>query len=157
MFRWLKSLFGVPEPAGPPQLLRSVSIQQPTITQDIVTLDADGWRIEAQGPAESVRLFEISVANLEQCMITYRAEVRTESLAGKCYLEMWCRVPGRGEFFSKGLNQTVTGTTAWSQHEIPFYLRAGQKADLLKLNLAVEGTGSIWLRRVEIYKTPLTS
>jgi len=70
---------------------------------------------------------------------------------------MWCRLPGRGEFFSKGQQQAVSSTTDWAAYEIPFYLRKNQRPDLIKLNIAVEGTGTVWLRNVEILKTPLSS
>jgi hypothetical protein len=68
---------------------------------------------------------------------------------------MWCRLPGRGEFFSKGLQQAVSGTANWSHYEIPFYLKKGQKPDLIKLNLAVEGAGTVWLRNIELLRTRL--
>jgi hypothetical protein len=70
---------------------------------------------------------------------------------------MWCRLPGRGEFFCKGIHQAVSGTANWARYEIPFYLKSGQKPDLIKLNLAVQGTGTVWLRSIELLKTPLAS
>jgi len=69
---------------------------------------------------------------------------------------MWCRLPGRGEFFSKGVDQAVEGTTDWVSCEIPFYLKKGQRPDLIKLNLAIEGSGKVWIRDVELLKTPLS-
>jgi hypothetical protein len=83
--------------------------------------------------------------------------MKTDGLAGRAFLEMWCRLPGHGEFFSKGLNQAVRGTTDWASYEIPFYLKKGQKPDLIKLNLIVEGRGKIWLRDVQLFKTPMNS
>ncbi len=66
---------------------------------------------------------------------------------------MWCRLPGRGEFFSRGLNQTLKGTTDWASYEIPFRLKKGERPDLIKLNLAVEGRGKVWIKDVELLKT----
>jgi hypothetical protein len=88
-------------------------------------------------------------------MLTYRAEMKTEDLKGRAFLEMWCGLPGRGEFFSKGFQQAVSGTIGWSRYETPFYLKKGQKPDLIKLNLVIEGTGKVWLRHVELLQTPL--
>jgi hypothetical protein len=68
---------------------------------------------------------------------------------------MWCRLPGRGEFFSKGLQQGVKGTTDWSSYETPFILKAGQRPDLIKLNLVGEGAGTVWIKEVELLRTPL--
>ena len=89
--------------------------------------------------------------------MTYRAEIKAEGLQGRAFLEMWCRLPGRGEFFSKGYKQAVSGTVRWVRYEIPFYLKRGQKPDLIKLNVVVEGPGTVWLRNVELLKTPLAS
>jgi len=55
-------------------------------------------------------------------MITYRARIKTEGLEGRAYLEMWCRLPGRGEFFSKGFQQAVSGTTGRATYETPSIL-----------------------------------
>jgi len=156
VLKWLRSLFGVPEPVGPPQTIRLFRTSDSTITQDHISVEQDSWLIDAS-EKQTIRLFEVQNAGLEQCMLTYRAKVKAEGLRGRAFLEMWCRVPGRGEFFSKGLNQAVTGTADWANYEIPFYLRKGQKADLVKLNLEVDGVGKIWIKDIELLQTPLTS
>jgi len=58
---------------------------------------------------------------VEQCVLTYRVQMKTESIQGGAYLEMWC----------------------------------GQRPDLIKLNLAVEGAGTAWIRDVEVLQTQL--
>jgi len=95
------------------------------------------------------------VAAIEQCIVTYRAQLKTANLQGGVYLEMWCRLPGRGEFFSKGFQQKVKGTNEWASYEVPFYLKKGQQPDLFKLNVVVEGSGTVWLRKLELLQTPL--
>ena len=60
-------------------------------------------------------------------MLTYRAELKAADLERGAYLEMWCRFPGRGEFFSKGLQQKAKGTTGWSSYEVPFSLKAAER------------------------------
>ncbi|OLE37938.1 MAG: hypothetical protein AUG00_06775 [Candidatus Rokubacteria bacterium 13_1_20CM_2_70_7] len=87
--------------------------------------------------------------------MTYRARIKSANVQGRAYLEMWCRFPGRGEFFSKGIQQTVTGTTDWASSETPFLLKQGQRPDLIKLNLAVEGSGTLWIDGVELLATSL--
>jgi hypothetical protein len=81
--------------------------------------------------------------------------MKSEDLSGRAFLEMWCRLPGRGEFFSKGLNQAITGSSDWASYEIPFYLKKGQRPDLIKLNLVIEGRGTVSIRDVELLKAPL--
>jgi hypothetical protein len=68
---------------------------------------------------------------------------------------MWCRFPGRGEFFSKGLHQKAKGTVGWSSYEVPFNLKAGERPDLIRLNVAFDGPGTVWVRNVELVRTPL--
>src|SRR5574341_829559 len=150
----LKSLFQQPSPAGPPETLRKFGSSDEPLTRDGVSADEGGWRMDIAGE-RSVRLFEVPEPGIEQCVVTYRAEVKTADAEGRVYLEMWCRFPGRGEFFSKGLQQAVTGTTVWASHETPFILKKGQRPDLIKLNLVSEGRATVWLRDVELLKTAL--
>ncbi|MBI4463375.1 MAG: hypothetical protein HY647_01615 [Acidobacteria bacterium] len=156
MWNWIKSLFQVPEPAGPPQLLRRFAISDRILTQDGVSVASDGWRMEST-EKRTIRLYEVSEPGVEQCILTYRAQIKTANLQKGAYLEMWCRFPGRGEFFSKGLHHRVKGTTEWASYETPFYLRKGQRPDLVKLNLVTEGRGTLWLRNVELFQAPLKS
>ena len=74
---------------------------------------------------------------------------------GKAYLEIWCRFPGRGEFFARGLHDPVMGSSDWASYEVPFFLKPDEVPDLLKVNLAVEGSGQVWIRNIELEHTPL--
>ncbi len=154
MLKWLKSLFKVPEPAGPPQELKTYTTDDSTISRDCISIEDDAWCVECK-EKRTIQLFELADPNVEQCIITYRARLKSEDLNGRAYLEMWCRFPGRGEFFSKGLNNTVNGTNDWATYEVPFYLKQNQKPDLIKVNLVIEGTGTIWIRDVQLLWTPL--
>ena len=156
MLKWLASLFKAPQPSGPPQTIRVFRTADPTIARSGIDVHSDAWLIDAKEP-QTFRLFEVEDPEAQQCLITYRATIKSDGLAGRAFLEMWCRFPGQGEFFSKGLRQTVSGTTGWASYEIPFYLKKGQKPDLIKLNVAVEGTGKVWLKDIELLKTPLSS
>jgi len=135
--------------------MRSFSPSAPTISKDSVVPESDRWRITGSGETQTVRLFEVIDPGVEHCVLTYRAQLKTESLEGKAYLEMWCRLPERGEFFSKGLHNAVQGTNDWASYEIPFFLRRGQKPDLLKLGLVMEGAGTLWIKDVQLLQTPL--
>lgn len=157
MLNWLKSRFAGPKPTGPPQLLRAFASDQPTIPHTGIRAENGAWRIDAGAEEQPIRLFEVGNPAVERCLLTYRAELKAEGLQGRAFLVMWCRLPGRGEFFSKGYKQALSGTVDWSRYEIPFYLKEGQKPDLIKLNVVVEGPGTVWLRNVELLETPLAS
>ena len=83
--------------------------------------------------------------------------IKTEELEKRAYLQMWCRLPGVGEFFSKGLHNSVVGTNGWATYEIPFRLEKGQEPDLIRLELVMEGKGTLWIKDVELLKSPLPS
>ena len=145
-----------PQAVGPPQPLRNFESSDAIINQDAVTLEEDVLAIVVDAE-RSVRLFEVHEPEVDNCILTYRADLKTEDAQGRVFLVMWCRFPGRGEFFSKGLDQSVKGTNDWASYEIPFYLKSGQVPDLIKLNLACEGRAKIWVRNIELLHTPLGS
>jgi hypothetical protein len=144
-----------PGPAGPVERVRTFGSTDAPITTSGVSADEGGWRIERAG-AGSVPLFEVTANALENTVLTYRARMKASDVTGKAFLEMWVRVPGRGEFFSRGLAQPLTGTSGWASYEIPFYLNeAGVRADLVKLNVAFDGGGgTVWMKDVELLRAP---
>ena len=154
MLDWLKSLFRPPEPAGPPRTVRAFAPSDQPITRDGVVLTGDGWRIDA-GDTRTVCLFEIPDPGVEQCTLAYRARMKTANVRGRAYLEMWCQFPGGGDYFSKGFHHAVRGANDWASCETPFYLKKGQRPELIKLNLVVEGGGTVWLKDLELRETPL--
>ena len=141
---------------GPPQRLRAFGSSDTPIAATGVTADEGGWRIERAAPG-TVPLFEVPAPGLGNAVVTYRARMRARDVTGKAYLEMWVRVPGRGEFFSRGLAQPLQGTSGWASYEIPFFLgEKGVTADLVKLNVAFEGGGgTVWIEDVELLKASL--
>jgi hypothetical protein len=138
-------------------VLRAFAPEEPTLTQSGIRVENGAWHIDAGAEEQTIRLFEVENPAVEHCLLTYRADLKAEDLQGRAFLEMWCRLPGRGEFFSKGYQQAVSGTVDWARYEIPFYLKGDQKPDLIKLNVVVEGMGRVWLRNLELLKTPLAS
>jgi len=130
------------------------------ITQSGVQLDkeisSDGngsLKITAAEPT-AVRLFEVRDIDIDNARLIYQAKVRTEGVKGQVYLEMWAHFPGRGEFFSRGLQTPLTGTTNWTAEEIPFFLKKGEKPDFVKLNLVINGKGTAWIDDIRLLKAP---
>jgi hypothetical protein len=138
----------------PRGLVRKFGPSDKPLSQEGLKAEQGGWRVDAAQP-RTVPLFEIADPGVEDCMLTYRARIKTANLKGRAYLEMWCRLPGSGEFFSKGLFKPASGTTDWASYQIPFYLQKGQRPDPIKLNLMVEGTGLVWIKDVELISGPL--
>ncbi len=111
-------------------------------------------RIDADKPI-TVRLFEVDDVDVENARLIYQARLRTENLKGQAFLEMWCHFPGKGEFFSRGLQNPLSGTTNWLTEETPFFLQKGQKPDRVKLNVVITGKGTLWIDDIKLIKGPL--
>jgi hypothetical protein len=120
-------------------------------------ISADGkgsLRVDAK-ESMTVPLFEVTDVGVENATLIYQASLQSENLDGKAFLEMWVRIPGKGEFFSRGLDRPITGTMSWMTVATPFLLQAGQKPDLIRLNLVVQGKGRVWIDDVHLMREPL--
>jgi tRNA A-37 threonylcarbamoyl transferase component Bud32 len=105
--------------------------------------------------AQSFPLFEVPNPDVENCAVIYRASLKAEDIKGRAYLEMLCRFPGSGESFSRGLDTAISGTKNWTVSQTRFFLKPGEKPDLIRLNLALEGGGTVSLRDAELLRAPL--
>lgn len=131
---------------GPPEVIYTNGLDSldASLTKTGVTADSGALRVDATGPV-TLALAEVPLASAEGVLLTYGAKLRSQDLKGQAFLEMWCVVPGRGEFFSRGVDQAITGTTEWVSRQVPFVLEPGQRASLAKLNLVVTGPGTVWI------------
>ncbi len=120
-----------------------------------VSSDGNGsLRITATEPTV-LRLFETGNIDIENARLIYQARLRTENAEGQVFLEMWCHFPGKGEFFSQGLQSPLTGTTNWTTEETLFFLKQGENPDNIKLNLVIQGKGTIWIDDIRLLQAPL--
>jgi predicted Ser/Thr protein kinase len=128
--------------------LKAFTTADPPLSGELTVSD-DAWLLDSPR-AQTVALFEVRDLEVGPGAIFYEAELRTEGFEGSVYLEMWCRFPGRGEFFSRGSSQALSGTTAWVSRQIPFLLKEGDQPDLVRLNFAAQGAGRVWIRNVKL-------
>ena len=131
-----------------------ISKQGVKIDRDISSDKGGSLRISADEPMV-VRLFETGDLGVEDARLNYRAQVRTESVTGKVYLEMWCLFPEKGQFFSRGLNNTLSGTSQWKTLHMPFFLRKGENPDNVFLNIVIDGKGTVWIDDIRLTAGPL--
>ncbi len=97
-----------------------------------------------------IRLYETGDIDIENAQLIYRARLRTQGIEGPVYLEMWCSLPGKGEFFSRAFQSPLSGSTDWTTQETPFFLQKGQNPDNVKLNLVVNGKGTVWINDIRL-------
>jgi len=128
------------------------------ITQSAVEIDSQ-VRKEGQGSLRLtvtepsvIRLFETEDIDIEDAALIYQAKLRTEGAQGNVYLEMWCTFEGKGDFFSRGLQAPLKGTTDWVTEEIPFFLKKGENPNNVKLNVVSEGPAAIWIDDIRLLK-----
>ncbi len=135
--------------------LEGVITQSGVIIDKQISSDGNGsLRIETT-ERTTVRLFETGDIDIENARLIYRARLRTEDVEGQVYLEMWCHFAGLGDSFSKGLDRPLTGSTDWVTEEIPFFLKKGENPDNVKLNLVINGKGTVWIDDIRLLKGPL--
>jgi hypothetical protein len=130
---------------------RSVA-QQPGLEFDPDN-SSDGhgsFRIDASGERTVVELADVPIDAPKLPRLSYRAKLRGEDVAGRAYLEMWVTVKDKGQFFSRALHSQISGTSDWSTHEAPFFLEADQVPTRAKLNVVIEGSGTVWVDAVTL-------
>ena len=132
---------------------------------DIATLglklESDtGVKVEGNGSIKistlwptTICLGEVAGLDIENAKLIYKAEVKSQ-LEGAALLEMWVHVGG-GQYFSRGLNSTVTGNSDWKSIHTPFMLQKGQNPDKVTLNLIINGKGTVWIDNILLSKEPL--
>jgi hypothetical protein len=126
------------------------------ITADTVakTDGAASIKVETAWPTV-INLAEITGLDIESAALVYEADVRSEGLKGTAFLEMWCHFPDGGQYFSRGLNSTTSGSSDWRRLTTKFFLQEGQKPNKVTLNLAVNGRGTVWIDKQRLAREPL--
>ena len=131
-----------------------INLSRVTLDSTVYAEGSGSIKIVAKKPMV-VKLYETGNLDVENCHIIYQAKLKTAGLQGFAYLEMWCHFPGKGEFFSRALQSKLTGDNDWSSHEASFLLQTGERPDNVKLNLAVNGTGTVWIDEIKLLKVAI--
>ncbi len=131
------------------------------ITRNNVAIDEE-IKIQGKGslrisaPVSTVvELFEKKDVNTDGVKLVYSAKLHTEDLKGKAYLEMLIFYPDGRKNFSRSLESALSGTSEWTEESISFPLKKGLKPSAVKLNLVIDGTGTVWVDDVRLLKFPL--
>jgi len=115
---------------------------------------ASSIRITAQWPV-TVCLGAVAGLEIENAELVYSAKVKTElEETGTAFLEMWAHL-GTEQYFSKGMNNAVSGKSDWTTIRTPFLFGEGQKPDKVTLNLVINGSGTVWIDDVVLSEEPL--
>jgi hypothetical protein len=152
----LNRAIGLGLEAQPAELVKAFGPFSDTPLSTSAKLADGAWSISVAS-SETVRLFEVpeplSSGGQGRPALTYRARMKSDDLQGRAYLEMWCRFEGEGEFFSRGFQNALMGPDNWATVETSFSIPSRKRPDLVRLNLVVEGKGTILIKDVELLKT----
>jgi hypothetical protein len=101
----------------------------------------------------TICLGQVASLNVENAKLVYRAKVKSD-LDGTAFLEMWAQVGG-GQYFSRGMNDVISGKSDWKTIQTPFLFQKGQKPDKVTLNLVINGKGTVWIDDIVLSKEAL--
>ena len=101
------------------------------------------------------KIYETGDLDIENAQLIYQAKLRTQDVAGKVFLEMWCVFGEKKEYFSRAVQSPLSGTSDWTVQETPFFLKKGENPADIKLNLVLEGSGTVWIDDIRLLKRPL--
>jgi len=128
------------------------------ITQTGIQLDKnisdDGngsIKIETAKPLV-VQLYLIDDVKVDDTQVVYEANIKSNDLKGQAYLEMWCVFKDKGEYFSRGFDSIISGDEDWKTIRTVFNLEKGERPDQIKLNVVVNGVGTIWIDDIHLSK-----
>lgn len=125
--------------------LNGIAAQPGVQIDKSVSSDGNGsLKIEAAGPV-SIPLYIIDDVRVEDTQLIYEAKIKSESLNGQALLEMWCVFRDQGEFFSRGFDSAIAGTTEWKTIKTVFLLKKNEMPDQIKLNVIINGVGTVWI------------
>ncbi|HEX6230269.1 MAG TPA: hypothetical protein VF029_00985 [Actinomycetota bacterium] len=82
-------------------------------------------------------------------------EVRYEDVQGSGFLEMWSVFDGDERYFSRTLDRegplaALSGSSAWREFELPFFLQGSEPPRRLEVNLVLPGAGRVWIGSIEL-------
>jgi hypothetical protein len=120
-----------------------------------VSSDGNGSIKIVAPESTTVRLYETGDMDIENARLVYQAKIRTEKVIGQVFPEMWCVFEGKDEYFSRGLQSLVTSDSDWADIETMFYLKLGENPNNIKLNLVINGSGTVWIDDIKLVKHPL--
>ncbi len=155
MLAWIKTFILPPRPLGSPLLFETFNHEVAPLRQDLSPVPGtrSEWCLKCRAP-EIVSLFEIENPRIEGCLLTYRAEMRSEGLRSSACLELSCHFPDEAPLIRLGWHHLLSGDQNWEYYELTQRLRPGQRPDQVLLSLAIEGPGTIWLKNVQVIVTP---
>lgn len=119
---------------------------------------ADGGgslRAESARP-RTVRLYEVrNPRGLEGRLIVLTARLKSVGIRGEAFPELWIHESGRSDVQVRNPAGVVLKTQDWTPVRIEYRCERGERPDLLRVNLVIDGYGRAWIDDIRITSEPL--
>jgi hypothetical protein len=133
--------------------VKAFSTSDKPIDENVV-VDGEGWSVDCHQP-QTYRLFEVPNPGVGTGMVSFSASMISQNLKGRVYVEMIYRMPDGTEHSVKDVQDAMSVTNKLSGSKARHVFKEGEKPDLFKLNLVVEGRGKISFKYVEFSKVTI--
>lgn len=100
----------------------------------------------------TVRLANVDLKDkkIDQSVVAFTADMQAVNFTGKAYLEMWLHFPGKGFYFSRGLDNQLTEDSGWRTYGTTFVLKKNEQPDNVVLNLRFDGAGTVRVKNIRV-------
>ncbi len=141
--------------------IEEIITQSGVILDREISSDGNGSLMISTKEPVTAELFDLDNIDFGNKRLTYKAQMRsdnliaTQDMRGISYIELIAEFPDGEELISRGPRVPISGTTEWRPAETILYLDKGTAPKRVKLNLIVEGEGTVWLDNVVLEAIPL--
>jgi len=119
---------------------------------------ADGGgslRAESTRP-RTVRLYEVrNPRGLEGRLIVLSAKLKSVGVRGRTYPELWVHAAGRNEVQVRSPSVFLAQTRDWTPLRLEYRCEKGERPELLRVNLVIDGIGRAWIDDIRLTSEPL--
>jgi hypothetical protein len=138
--------------------LASLGECQPGVTTSLNPTTRSLRITSGNDDAVEAMLYPVELSDIENCVLWYEANLKFEGAksTSKAYLVMWITFPDGKSYFSRAVDQALTGTTPGRLCKTPFFLKRGEAPISARLGVRFEGPGSAFLSNARLVKRPLS-
>lgn len=134
-----------------------VSTDMVAVDNSVFTEGKGSLKITLEQPA-TVRLYEVAFPQCDNANLVYKVKMKAKDFGGDAYLQMVVHFPSGGEMtmdnYQAKVGGPMGGTMDWTAQELTAPIRKGQKPDSVKLNLILNGGGTVWVDDIHLVKVP---
>jgi serine/threonine-protein kinase len=134
-------------------------LAQAELDNRFATIEQDSWRIDARqngtDSSKILKLFDVWDLSVQNSTVVLRYKIKSEKLSDSAVIALGLQTSqGGGRISVRG--RPVRETTGWRAYEIRADCKDPPRQDI-RIYADIYGTGTIWLKDVELVRVPLGS